>query len=198
MLLSSTVFFSHLHFPGHEQHLIEKIFNEHFKNQCSFHPPHVDTHIDSLADRLLRTIDENHWKRASNKTSSISIDDIDSAECKADEFRVEKADLPHHAEALQSPLTFHCQQRTVFSSMEGLCAFEKSVLPMYVQRHDSSIWEPVLVRLGQLPTPSPPLLGSLKVRTAIAEIQYLASTLASSDSILYESAPLFVSIVYTH
>ena len=60
----------------------------------------------------------------------FNLDNIDSAECKA-EFHIEKADLPCLSEALQLPPTFHCQQRTVFDSMEGLCMFfEKSVLPM--------------------------------------------------------------------
>ena len=35
----------------------------------------------------------------------FNLDDIDSAECKA-EFRIEKADLPRLAEALQLPPTF--------------------------------------------------------------------------------------------
>ena len=49
-------------------------------------------------------------------------DSIDSAE-----FHIEKADLPRLAEALQLPPTFHCQQRTVFDSMEGLCMLLKRV-----------------------------------------------------------------------
>ena len=50
----------------------------------------------------------------------FNLDNIDSAQCKA-EFRIiEKADLPGLAEALQLPPTFHCQQWTVFDSMEGL------------------------------------------------------------------------------
>ena len=57
---------------------------------------------------------------------SFNLDNIDSAECKA-EFRIEKADLPRLAEALQLPPTFHCQQRTVFDSMEGLCMLLKRV-----------------------------------------------------------------------
>ena len=56
----------------------------------------------------------------------FNLDNIDSAECKA-EFRIEKADLPRLAEALQLPPTFHCQQRTVFDSMEGLCMLLKRV-----------------------------------------------------------------------
>jgi len=56
----------------------------------------------------------------------FNLDNIDSAECKA-EFRIEKADLPRLAEALQLPATFHCQQRTVFDSMEGLCMLLKRV-----------------------------------------------------------------------
>ena len=56
----------------------------------------------------------------------FNLDNIDSAECKA-EFHIEKADLPRLAEALQLPPTFHCQQRTVFDSMEGLCMFLKRV-----------------------------------------------------------------------
>ena len=47
-------------------------------------------------------------------------DSIDSAE-----FHIEKADLPRLAEALQLPPTFHCQQWTVFDSMEGLCMLLK-------------------------------------------------------------------------
>ena len=56
----------------------------------------------------------------------FNLNNIDSAECKA-EFRIEKADLPRLAEALQLPPTFHCQQRTVFDSMEGLCMLLKRV-----------------------------------------------------------------------
>ena len=56
----------------------------------------------------------------------FNLDNIDSAECKA-EFRIEKADLPRLAEALGLPPTFHCQQRTVFDSMEGLCMLLKRV-----------------------------------------------------------------------
>ena len=56
----------------------------------------------------------------------FNLDNIDSAERKA-EFRIEKADLPRLAEALQLPPTFHCQQRTVFDSMEGLCMLLKRV-----------------------------------------------------------------------
>lgn len=56
----------------------------------------------------------------------FNLDDIDSAECKA-EFRIEKADLPRLAEALQLPPTFHCKQRTSFDSMEGLCMLLKRV-----------------------------------------------------------------------
>ena len=56
----------------------------------------------------------------------FNLDDIDSTECKA-EFRVEKADLPRLAEALQLPLIFHCSQRTAFDSMEGLCMVLKRV-----------------------------------------------------------------------
>ncbi|PFX33118.1 hypothetical protein AWC38_SpisGene1976 [Stylophora pistillata] len=40
----------------------------------------------------------------------FNLDDIDSAE-----FRIEKADLPRLAEALQLPPTFHCQKRTVYA-----------------------------------------------------------------------------------
>ena len=46
--------------------------------------------------------------------------------CKA-EFRIEKADLPRLAEALQLPPTFHCKQRTSFDGMEGLCMLLKRV-----------------------------------------------------------------------
>lgn len=56
----------------------------------------------------------------------FNLDNIDSAECKA-EFRIEKADLPHLAETLQLPPTFHCQQRTVLNSMEGLCMLLRRV-----------------------------------------------------------------------
>ena len=59
----------------------------------------------------------------------FNLDNIDSAECKA-EFHIEKAALPRLAEAVQLPPTFYCQQRTVFDSMEGLCMLLKSVLPM--------------------------------------------------------------------
>ena len=40
---------------------------------------------------------------------------------------MKNADLPRLAEALQLPPTFHCQQRTVFDSMEGLCMLLKRV-----------------------------------------------------------------------
>ena len=50
----------------------------------------------------------------------FNLDNIDSAECKAD-FRIEKADLPRLAEALQLPPTFHCQQRTVFDTVWKDC-----------------------------------------------------------------------------
>ena len=56
----------------------------------------------------------------------FNLDDIDSAKCKA-EYRIEKADLPRLAEALQLPPTFHCKQRTSFDSMEGLCMLLKRV-----------------------------------------------------------------------
>ena len=64
----------------------------------------------------------------SNMTRSISITSIQpnvkqSSTLKKPTFR----DLPRLAEALQLPPTFHCQQRTVFDSMEGLCMFLKRV-----------------------------------------------------------------------
>ena len=62
----------------------------------------------------------------SQQYDPFNLDNIDSAECKA-EFHIEKADLPRLAEALQLPPTFHCQQRTVLDSMEGLCILLKRV-----------------------------------------------------------------------
>ena len=64
----------------------------------------------------------------SNMTRSISITSIQpnvkqSSTLKKPTFR----DLPRLAEALQLPPTFHCQQRTVFDSMEGLCMLLKRV-----------------------------------------------------------------------
>ena len=62
----------------------------------------------------------------SQQYDPFNLDNIDSAECKA-EFHIEKADLLRLVEALQLPLIFHCQQRTVFDSMEGLCMLLKRV-----------------------------------------------------------------------
>ena len=71
----------------------------------------------------------------------FNLDNINSAECKA-EFRIEKADLPRLAEALQLPPTFHCQQRTVFDSMEGLCMLSNTSLVF-----DAKLWWIYLIKL---------------------------------------------------
>ena len=63
--------------------------------------------------------------RASNMTRSISITSIQSNVKQSSTLK--NADLPRLAEALQLPPTFHCQQRTVFDSMEGLCMLLKRV-----------------------------------------------------------------------
>ena len=52
--------------------------------------------------------------------SYFDLDNINSADCKA-EFRVEKADLPRLADALQIPAVFKCKQRSVCDGIEGLC-----------------------------------------------------------------------------
>ena len=50
----------------------------------------------------------------------FDLQNMNSADCKA-EFRVEKADLPRLADALQIPAVFRCRQRSICDGLEGLC-----------------------------------------------------------------------------
>ncbi|XP_068680613.1 uncharacterized protein [Montipora foliosa] len=56
----------------------------------------------------------------------FDLDSMNCTECKA-EFRVEKHDLPHLVAALQLPLVFKCEQRSICDDMEGLCILLKRV-----------------------------------------------------------------------
>ena len=54
----------------------------------------------------------------------LLLDSLSSDECLAD-FKVEKDDIPHLAEALRLPGRFRCSQGTLCSDLEGLCILLK-------------------------------------------------------------------------
>ena len=62
----------------------------------------------------------------------FELANVDEAECKP-EFRVEKSDLPQHADALRIPQIFKCDQRSE-------CDAQTASVPLSIQRPHCKIW----------------------------------------------------------